>query len=118
MKITLQRANSMVRVMGGRCGTAVASLADLQNALGEPSYRGSYDDKVKMGWVFATPRGPAEVRDYWWNGPNEASIAAQSTNAARWLAAHLRTLGIVASGTDMQGKLVSQGRIGQSRVRA
>lgn len=118
MNITLQRAHDMVRVMGGRCGTAVASLAELQTVLGEPSYKGSYDDKVKMGWVFATPRGPAEVRDYWWNGPNEASIAAQSAKAARWLAAHLRTRGIIASGTDVQGKLVSQGRIGQGWVRS
>ena len=116
MNVNLQRAHAMVRVLGGRCGTAVASLTDLQSALGEPTYVGSYDDKVKMGWVFNTPRGPAEVRDYWWNGPREASIAAQSFKAARWLAAHLRTLGIIASGSDCTGKLVSQGRIGQAWV--
>lgn len=97
MNITLRKASPADAVMGGRCGTCLATLAQLDAALGEPTYIGSADNKVTRGWIFKTPRGLAEVRDYWWNGAAEQSIAAQSFAAARWLAAHLRTLGFRAA---------------------
>ena len=56
MNVTLQRAAPLSAVCGGRAGTACATLADLRVILGEPSYEGSADDKVKLGWVFKTAR--------------------------------------------------------------
>jgi hypothetical protein len=85
-------------VMGGRAGTAVATKAALLDKLGAPTYSTpSADEKVTIGWVFNTPRGPAEVRDYWWNGATEWSIAAPSRRAAMWLCRYLRRMGIPAS---------------------
>lgn len=89
---------SQSEVMGSRVGTATASRAVLRHLLGTPTYDNpSSDDKVTIGWVFNTPRGPAEVRDYWWNAPTEWSIAAANRRAGLWLAKYLRTLGISAS---------------------
>lgn len=81
----------------GRAGTCMATLADLRRAFGAPTYAGSDDGKVTAGWIFDTPRGPAEVRDYWWNAPDEMSIGAGSRKAAMWLARLLRRAGLPAS---------------------
>jgi hypothetical protein len=80
-----------------RCGTATATRAELERVLGAPTFTSDdNDDKVKFSWTFRTPRGPAEVGDYWWNAKNEQSIRAANPKAARWLARHLRRLGIPA----------------------
>lgn len=93
--VNLERSTE--RVLGGRIGTAISPLNVLKEALGKPSYTDSVDGKVTIGWVFATPRGPAEIRDYWWNGPTEWSLASREPKAAMWLAKYLRGLGIKAS---------------------
>jgi hypothetical protein len=96
----ITRAPLNTAVMGGRVGTARATRTQLDVLLGLPSYRYSADEgdgKVTIGWVFKTPRGPAEIRDYWWNGPTEWSIAAPNHKAGLWLAAYLRRLGLAAS---------------------
>jgi hypothetical protein len=97
---------------GWRQGTCYADPLALYAQLGEPSHdwRGTVDTitdslghvhtdtpKVTLAWIFKTPRGNAEVRDYWWNATGEWSIAAQNTKAAMWLAKYLRTRGFVAS---------------------
>lgn len=88
----------MTAVMGGRIGTAIASRAALFDALGRPTYNTpSSDDKVTIGWIYQTPRGPAEIRDYWWNAETEWSIAAANRKAAMWLCRALRRAGIDAS---------------------
>jgi len=119
MKIKLEKAAPLARVMGGRTGTAIATLDQLKDLLGEPSYtcgpelvgrnpltgENVYDSpKVTTAWIFKTPRGLAEVRDYWWNRKNEQSIAcagalpnAGGPKASLWLAAYLRGLGIKAA---------------------
>ena len=85
---------------GSRIGTAIIERPDIFSILGTPTHdwrAEPMDEKVTLCWVFQTPRGPAEVRDYWWNASNEWSIAAQRPSAARFLAKHLRSLGIAAS---------------------
>lgn len=86
----------VARVSGGRAGTATVTLDALRSILGAPHYA-SQNGKVTAGWVFYTPRGIAEVRDYWWNGPNEQSIGADNRRAAMWLCRYLRQLGIPAT---------------------
>ena len=85
------------RVLGARSGTARGTLALLRETFGEPTYNASADGKVKAGWIFTTPRGLAEVRDYWWNGPDELSLACAGRKPALWLACYLRAHGIPAS---------------------
>lgn len=86
---------------GHRLGTALIERDKIFALLGKPTHdwRGQeHDDgKVTIVWVFQTPRGQAELRDYWWNGQNEWSIAAQNIHAARFLAKHLRAIGAPAS---------------------
>lgn len=83
--------------LGGRCGTAIATHAAIFRRLGNASWSTLESDaKVTVRWYFNTPRGPAEVRDYWWNAPNEWSICAQNKKAALWLANYLRSRGIQA----------------------
>ncbi len=98
--------------MGHRIGTCRAELTTLCCLLGDPSHdwRGTQDriplatggyfidtPKVTLTWIFQTPRGPAEIRDYWWNAATEWTIAAQNHKAALWLAKYLRSLGLRAS---------------------
>lgn len=86
-------------VMGGRIGTASATREQLLAILGEPSFVHELliDSKVTIQWVYKTPRGLAEIRDYWWNAPTEWSLAAVNGKAALWLARSLRRAGIKAS---------------------
>lgn len=96
--------------MGHRIGTAVAEYSQLVSLLGEPVIYGPYRDyeynnnKVTCAFSVNTPRGKCEVRDYWWNGANEWSIAAESRKAALWAARLLRRNGIAASTLFHYGK--------------
>lgn len=94
-------------VSGGRIGTVNLSPQDFFNRFGNPhlledanilfcSKEETYEDnKVSVTWTFQTPRGPFEVRDYWWNGPNELSIAGGSNNKLRlWAIRYLKSMGI------------------------
>ena len=79
-----------------RQGTVRCTLADLERVLG-PAHSGDYGGgKVTANWNFETPRGPAQVGDYWWNQPTEQSVRARSHNAALWLTRYLRRLGFAA----------------------
>lgn len=84
----------------GRCGTANITLDGLANRFGDPHARPAEDPtsdgKVTAIWYLDTPRGPAAVRDYWWNRPDEQSIAG-SWQACLWAAAWLRCHGITAT---------------------
>lgn len=86
---------------GFRVGTAMIDRAKIFSLLGEPQedWRGQdhLDNKVTLMWYFDTPRGPAQVRDYWWNGKNEWTIAATNHKAGLHLARYLRRLGVPAS---------------------
>lgn len=91
------RKDDHADVSGGRAGTAYATREELITKLGRESFGPSDDGKVTIGWVFNTPRGAAEIRDYWWNKPGEWSLAAGDRRAALWLASYLRGLDIKAS---------------------
>jgi hypothetical protein len=93
-------------VAGGRMATVNLSPKAFLEKFGEPqtkeepniitgkkvdAYR---DTKVTVIWTFTTPRGPAEVRDYWWNRPNELSLASANQKQALWLAKYLRAKGV------------------------
>lgn len=84
----------------GRLGTAVATRAQVEALFGESHITpgGSYD-KVRFGWYIKTPRGVACLRDYWWNLPNELTIAGPP-RACMWVAAYLRSRGFVAKTRD------------------
>jgi len=83
-----------------RMGTCFASLEQFEKVFGEPDEQGSADDKVTKSWHFDTVRGRVTVRDYWWNGLNELSIAAAEWKAALWMAACLRRIGLKAKSTS------------------
>jgi hypothetical protein len=89
-----RKGNAMSVVLGGRWSTARATRDQLVAALGAPTWEDEFGDKVKVRWVFSTPAGNAEVRDYWWNGEGEWTIAAENHNAAMLFAGFLRDLGI------------------------
>jgi len=73
-------------IMSGRSGTVLASISDLIRVFGSPIKQSYFDDKVTMAWYFQTPRGPVEVRDYWWNVKGvEWSIATENRKAVKWL---------------------------------
>lgn len=80
-----------------RIGTVHCTLAEFRAEFGAPHVLGSADDKVKETWHFRTPRGPVEVRDYWWNRDGELSIAATTPKAVLWLAGYLRRVGFKAA---------------------
>ncbi len=90
---------SPAQVAGSRLGTAIIAPDAIVALLGPPTYdwRSDEEAKVTLCWIFDTPRGPAEVRDYWWNTKGEWSIAAATIGAARFMAKHLRSLGVPAS---------------------
>jgi hypothetical protein len=103
---------------GGRQGTALCALDFLVDHFGEPNvshgaYRdygqdpveGYFDSKITRRWIFDTPRGLAEVRDYWWNAEYEWSIAAEDRRAAMWLARELRRKGCMATTRAKQDML-------------
>lgn len=100
--LTMTHITSYKPVMGGRMGTAVADYLDLVAAFGDPRSFGAYrkypgGHKVTVTWTFETPRGLAELRDYWWNGAQEWTIAAASRKPAMYLARELRRSGFLAS---------------------
>jgi hypothetical protein len=87
---------------GGRQGTALCALDFLTDHFGSPNiavgdYRDYSDAKVTRQWIFNTPRGLAEIRDYWWNAEYEWSIAAEDRRAAMWLCRMLRRHGCLAT---------------------
>lgn len=89
---------------GSRVGTVRATKAELIAELGDPVLVDTADGKVNYRWVFDTPRGLAEIRDYWWNQANEHTIAAdcypgapgKHDRAGLWLARYLRQRGMKA----------------------
>jgi hypothetical protein len=88
-------------ISGGRAGTVRATKDQLVALFGEPQKLDNSDDKVKMRWVFRTPRGFVEVRDYWWNAADEWSIGAENGTgtffkATRWIVRFMRSKGLVA----------------------
>ncbi len=83
--------------MGCRIGTAYCDRDMLRDLLGIEPNQGHPASKVTIGWTFNSPRGPVEIRDYWWNAEDEWSIAAANWKAGLWLNKYLRTLGIKAS---------------------
>jgi hypothetical protein len=85
-----------VFIGGSRIGTVLADKAVLVNLFGPPRKVNCGDEKVTMQWVFETPRGTVEVRDYWWNAPNEWSIAAANYKAAQWVIRFMRSLNLKA----------------------
>lgn len=97
---TVKKAAPNTSAMGHRIGTCAAPTDDLFAKFGAPTHdwRGDpCDGKVTLSWVFKTPRGNAEIRDYWWNAEGEWTIAASNRKAAMHLAQHLRNNGIPAS---------------------
>lgn len=93
----MQLQRSHRRPMGCRHGTALGLSSVLAAVLGQPDKVSSVDRKITTSWVFETPRGTAEVRDYRWNHPIEWTIAASSHKAAMYLARYLRQLGVPAT---------------------
>jgi hypothetical protein len=83
-------------IMGGRTGTVAADESELVARFGNPLPVDSADGKVTKRWVIATPRGPVEVRDYWWNGPSEWSIASANHKATKWAVRFLKAHDIKA----------------------
>ena len=88
---------------GSRLGTVNATKEQCINTFGPPHWTGNIDDKVTYSWTFATPRGPVEIRDYWWNGPKEQSIGSQSKKAALWVASYCRANGLPATTKHRHG---------------
>jgi hypothetical protein len=83
----------------GRSGTARADRGLLDAHLGKPN-RLATGDSVTMGWIFATPHGIAEIRDYWWNSPGEWSLTGESHDAVEDLSAALVLLGFTVDGWE------------------
>ncbi len=96
---SIRKGNSMSVVLGGRWSTVNATRDELIAALGEPTWEGGIQDgKVTVRWVFVTPAGNAEVRDYWWNAPGEWTLAAESERGAHLFADYLQGLGLNVGG--------------------
>lgn len=100
--MTTKPATTLHNTLGGfRQGTAMIDREAIFDLLGSPQEdwreKEHLDNKVKLMWYFDTPRGPAQVRDYWWNGDNEWTIAATNHKAALHMARYLRRLGVPAS---------------------
>jgi hypothetical protein len=89
------RVDTSPFVGGGRYGTVRATRAQLTETFGQPLAVDA-GGKVTYGWVIDTPRGQAAVRDYWWNGADEHSIAAPSRIIGRWAVRWLTHNGFTA----------------------
>lgn len=85
-----------IRILGGRAGTVIASKTQLVEHFDKPLKVHSFDEKVTMRWLIETPRGPVEIRDYWWNGPKEWSIGAMGRKETKWAIRFLRSKSIKA----------------------
>ncbi len=81
----------------GRVGTCMAPEAELVKRFGPPQPVKVFDEKVTKSWYVKTPRGTVAIRDYWWNGKNEWSIAAKDNKAAKWGIRFLRFAGLQAN---------------------
>jgi hypothetical protein len=92
------KAPSHFPCLSGRLGTVEATLAEFAAQFGPPQLRHPKgpDTKVTQCWTFRTPRGFANVRDYWWNGTRELSVDGQNGKAALHLRAWLRRHGLRA----------------------
>jgi len=80
---------------GCRVGTITCTLQDFARLTGNPHDLGSPDDKITAAWWFATPRGPVQVSDYWWNRKDELSIRSADARAMRWFIRWCRLHGFV-----------------------
>lgn len=90
----IRKASSDAALAGGRWGTVSATRSEIVSALGNPSWECNGGEKVTVSWAFFTPAGVAEVRDYWWNGPDEWSLCAVSEEAARMFVEFLSAAGL------------------------
>lgn len=98
-------------ISGGRMGTVNLSPKEFYKRFGAPSLcynenilthtkREAYkDNKVTVIWTFDTPRGPFEVRDYWWNGEDELSLASNTNKQRLWAISYLKSMGIPVNQT-------------------
>lgn len=111
------RAHPCAVVMGWRVGSLHLDRQSLENSIGEPSREygqeevtdifgnKSFDSpKVSVTWVFKSPRGYFEIRDYWWNPKGVWSIAAASDKAALWARSFARSLGKANGSTRARGQ--------------
>lgn len=80
----------------GRCGTVISTQDELIKHFGAFQDVQCADEKVTKRWVFVTPRGYAEVRDYWWNAHTEWSIVAENHKATQWVTRWLRSHDVIA----------------------
>ena len=83
-----------------RRGTCYTGLHKFASRFGNPHESNFSENgldgagKVHAIWYVATPRGVVAIRDYWWNGAEEMSIAADNRKAALWCRAWLRNHGV------------------------
>lgn len=96
----VKKAHHHVPSVSGRRGTVEASLAEFADLFGPPQAHApdglDVGAKVTTVWTFRTPRGYANVRDYWWNEARELSIDADNARSALWLRGWLRRQGVRA----------------------
>ena len=91
-----------VSVPGHRIGTAFMTYDKAIELFGPPNQEDLSNDgldgcgKVHFSWAIKTPRGMAEIRDYWWNPNDQQSIAASNANAYWWIRGWLKLKGIKA----------------------
>jgi hypothetical protein len=78
-------------VGASRMATVFADEHTLRTLFGMPVHPQpeDVDSRVTKIWTFETPRGLANLRDYWWNRSDEWSVAARDRRAARWLRRHV-----------------------------
>jgi len=85
-----------------RRGTCWMSIPSFSEKFGNPHEQNFTDDgldgagKVHVVWYINTPRGIVDIRDYWWNGKNELSIASGNNKSLRWAKYWLRIHGVKA----------------------
>jgi hypothetical protein len=84
-------------ILGGRAGTVLATKDELIAVFGKPRDVLDGDEKVTYRWVFETPHGFVEVRDYWWNGPREHSIGSADNKATQYVVHFLRSKELTAN---------------------
>lgn len=97
MKVSLyhvRKSDEHTNIIGGRTGTVYVTKEKLMELFGSPTVIFEPGDKVTFIYQFDTPRGPAHVRDYWWNGPEEHSIASSGPKANLWVKSFLRNHGL------------------------
>jgi hypothetical protein len=96
-------------VHAGRVGTAISSLDEFEAKFGEPDITFKPEEgedsngkhclitpKVTKLWTIATPRGRAQISDYWWNADKELSIRTENKKTLLWTLAWLRCNGVKA----------------------